>query len=118
MREVKEDVALVAACGLYCGACGAYLKERCNGCAANVKASWCKIRTCCQDAKTKTCAECVQVQDPNDCAKFNNVISKIFSLIFRSDRRACVMQIKKAGLGGHARTMTELRRQSLKKGSA
>jgi len=34
MKEIIADEKLVAKCGLYCGACGAYLKGRCPGCAA------------------------------------------------------------------------------------
>lgn len=116
MREIKEDIALVAYCGLYCGACGAYLKERCNGCSKNEKASWCKIRTCCKNKNITTCAECNEVTDPNDCKKFNNIIAKIFAFLFRSDRRACILQIKKLGAAGHAKRMAELRKQSLKRG--
>ncbi len=35
MRTIQEDVELVAHCGLYCGACKAYLKEKCDGCHRN-----------------------------------------------------------------------------------
>ena len=37
MKEIKENVGLVAYCGLYCGACKAYLKEKCSGCLNNEK---------------------------------------------------------------------------------
>ena len=47
MKEIISDPKLVAFCGLYCGACKAYLKERCPGCHDNEKATWCKVRTCC-----------------------------------------------------------------------
>jgi hypothetical protein len=40
MKEVLVNKDLVAHCGLYCGACGAYLKGRCPGCHENVKAGW------------------------------------------------------------------------------
>lgn len=39
MKQVVADPNLVAYCGLYCGACGAYLKERCPGCHSNAKAT-------------------------------------------------------------------------------
>jgi len=47
MREIVKDKEMVAYCGLYCGACPQYLKEKCEGCMKNVKATWCKIRKCC-----------------------------------------------------------------------
>lgn len=113
MPETRVDESLVAYCGLYCAACGAYLKGRCPGCHDNVKAGWCKIRSCCIEARRSSCADCPDFADPNDCAKFNNFISKIFGLVFRSDRRACIMQIKEKGLRGHAEAMAALGRQSL-----
>ena len=43
MKEIVADPKLVAYCGLYCGACGAYLRGRCPGCIENYKATWCKV---------------------------------------------------------------------------
>jgi hypothetical protein len=105
MREVKADTALVAYCGLYCGACGAYLKEKCQGCHENEKASWCKIRLCVKDKGILSCAECKDFSDPKECKKFNNLMSKLFGLLFKSDRAACIKQIKALGLEGHSKKM-------------
>ena len=113
MRQVINDVNLVAYCGLYCGACGAYLRERCPGCAENTKAGWCKIRLCCIENGYKTCVECIEFPDVSDCKKFNNFISKIFALIFRSNRKACIEQIRQKGPEGHAGIMANLGKQSL-----
>ncbi len=118
MREIRENIELVAYCGLYCGACGSYLKEKCNGCYKNEKATWCKIRLCCKDKNITTCAECIEYTNPKDCKKFNNIISKIFALIFNSDRTACIAQIKKSGKSEHAKRMTESKSQTIKKGHA
>jgi hypothetical protein len=115
MREIQENTGLVAFCGLYCGACGAFLKEKCNGCSKNEKAAWCKIRICCKDKNIITCAECDEYTNPKDCKKFNNMMSKIFAMLFKSDRAACIAQIKKIGTSGHAKRMTELRKHSLTK---
>lgn len=117
MKEIKENVDLVAFCGLYCGACGRYLKEKCNGCCKNEKATWCSIRICCKGKKITTCAECSEYTNPNDCRKFNNIMSKLFAMLFKSDRAACIAQIKKAGTAGHAKRMTELKKHTIKKGS-
>jgi len=114
VKEIVADTGLVAYCGLYCGACGSYLKDRCPGCHKNEKATWCKVRSCCREAGYTSCAECKTLSDPRDCKKFNNVISKTIGFILRSDRRACIMQIRGKGLKGHAEDMTIQRRQSIR----
>lgn len=113
MRQIANNANLVAFCGLYCGSCWAYLRERCPGCKDNVKATWCKIRTCCLDKNYKSCADCTDFNDVKDCRKFNNAISKLFALIFRSNRKACIQQIRDKGLNGHAEIMTLLKKHSL-----
>ena len=115
MKEITSDPALVAYCGLYCGACGAYRKERCPGCHGNEKASWCKVRACCIEHGFASCADCREFPDPNDCRKFNNFISKVFAFIFRSNRAACISQIRQLGVGGHADEMARQKRQSIKR---
>lgn len=116
MSAIVDSPDLVAYCGLYCGACRAHLKGKCGGCLNNAKATWCQIRSCCIDKRIRTCAECPEFAQPRDCAKFNNVVSRIFALIFRSDREACIAQIKRLGVAGHAKAMTEMKRQSLPRG--
>ncbi len=115
MKEIVPDPQMVAYCGLYCGACKRYLNEKCSGCHDNVKASWCKIRSCNLENGYASCTECTEFQSPNDCRKFNNFISKIFGFVFKSDRAACIKQIKNIGITAHAEKMSELKMQSLKK---
>jgi hypothetical protein len=117
MKEIVSSPDLVAYCGLYCGACGAYLRDRCPGCHQNEKATWCKVRTCCGQNHYASCAECQEFPDPRDCKKFNNVISKIFGLIFRSDRAACIRQIQEKGIQGHAEIMAGKKKPSIRRGS-
>jgi hypothetical protein len=107
MTEAQAKPELVARCGLYCGACGSYLDGKCQGCGGNSRATWCKVRTCCSDKGIATCAECAEFPDPRACGKFNNFISKVFGLVFRSDRAACIDQIRQLGLDGHAKAMAE-----------
>ena len=114
MKEIVADVALVAPCGLYCGACGSYLKDRCLGCRKNEKATWCKVRTCCREAGHSSCADCTTFPDPKDCKKFNNFFSKAIGFVFRSDRRACIMQIRKKGLQGYAEDMALRKRRTIR----
>lgn len=54
-----------------------------------------------------SCADCREYTSPMDCKKYNNVISKLFGLLFRSDRAACIRQIKELGIDGHAECMAE-----------
>jgi hypothetical protein len=113
MREITEDTNLVAYCGLYCGACRQYLREKCPGCMENIKATWCKLRTCCKDKNYRSCAECTGFKDVNECKKFNNILSKVFALLFRSNRKACIQQIQEKGISVHTEIMTRLNKPSL-----
>jgi hypothetical protein len=62
-----------------------------------------------------SCAECKQFEDPMKCKKFNNVMSKIFAFIFRSNRAACINQIRENGIEKHADTMAKSGHQSIKR---
>ena len=115
MPEIQVDAGLVARCGLYCGACRSYLKGRCKGCSENVKATWCAIRSCCAEREIATCAECADFSDPRDCRKFDNLISRLFGLVIRSDRAACMDQVREHGLEGHAAAMAALGRPSIRR---
>jgi len=113
MKPIVSDPQLVAYCGLYCGACRAYLKGRCPGCHQNAKATWCKVRSCCIEHQYASCADCAEFAEASDCRKFNNLISKLFGLIFRSDRAACIRQIRRVGIQAHADDMAANERQSM-----
>ena len=115
MSLSESDVEMVAYCGLYCAACGAHTKGRCPGCHENAKATWCKVRTCCMENEYASCAECGEFDDPMQCKKYNNIFAKVFGFIFRSDRAACIRQIKKEGIEGHAKLMAESGRQSIRR---
>lgn len=114
MKEIVADSSLVAFCGLYCGACGFYLKGKCPGCEKNEKASWCKIRKCCMEQKITTCAECKEFQDPMQCKKFNNLVSKLFAFVFKSDRAGCLSQIRSIGLHEYAKKMATSKQATVK----
>lgn len=115
MKEIVSDPKLVAFCGLYCGACRSYLKGNCLGCHNNQKAAWCKVRSCCAGHQYGSCADCTQFPDPKACTAFNNPIAKLFGLIFRSDRAACIRQIREIGIQGHADTMASLKQQTIRR---
>ena len=115
MKDVIASPDLVAFCGLCCGACGSYRKERCNGCAKNDKASWCKVRSCCKEHGYASCADCTEFSDPQRCRKFNNLMSRVIGFVLRSDRSACIAQIKKLGVEGHATLMAREKKQTIKR---
>jgi hypothetical protein len=115
MKEITADTSLVACCGLYCGACGSYLKGKCPGCAKNEKASWCKVRSCCSANTYASCADCTLVPDLMDCGKFNNFISKIFAVVMRSNRPACIRAIKRDGREAFARDMAGKKIMTIKR---
>lgn len=115
MKDIVSNVELVAYCGLYFGACGFYLRDRCPGCHDNNKASWCKVRICCLEHSYSSCADCGEFENPGECKKYNNLVSKIVGFVLRSDRAACVMQIKKMGIQGHADLMARQKKQTIKR---
>ncbi len=115
MPEITADPNLIAYCGLYCGACGAYLKGKCPGCKKNDKAAWCQVRACNREYQYASCADCKQVGAFAECGKLNNFMSKIFAFLFRSDRPAGLAMIRQKGYPAFARHMAENKLQSLKK---
>ena len=113
MKDVVVDEALVACCGLYCGACPSHHKGRCPGCRGNVKATWCKVRTCVTAKGTASCAECTEFPDAKSCAKFNNVISRVIGFFLNSDRGACIARIREVGRPAFAAEMAAKRKHHL-----
>ena len=113
MRPIVADEKLIAACGLYCGACRSYLRGRCPGCQANEKAKWCSVRSCCLQRGYKSCADCAEFAKVEDCKKYNNWIARAFGFIFRSNRAACIALIREQGYPSFAADMAGKKRQSL-----
>ena len=113
MKEMTNNSQQIAACGLYCGACKKFLKGKCPGCKENDKASWCKIRKCCQEKGFHTCAECDK--DVKECKIHNNFVGKIFSFLFNSDRAACIRYIRENGENAFAEKMTKDQQMTIKR---
>jgi hypothetical protein len=109
------DIKLIAKCGLYCGSCAKYKSTKCPGCSDNVRATWCKIRSCNLENNYLSCADCMEFANPNDCKKFNNLISKVFAFVFKSDRPACIASIKDMGYESFAAYMDKNGWQSIKR---
>ena len=115
MREVTVDENLIAACGLYCGACRRYLRGGCPGCRDNKKASWCKVRSCCRDHGYRSCADCTEFADVMACKKYNNWIARVFGFVFRSNRAACIGLIRQQGYPAFAADMAANQRQTIRR---
>ncbi len=113
MKNIEANKELIAACGLYCGACRKYLSDKCSGCHANEKAAWCKIRSCVKSQGFHTCAECPK--DVSECKIYSNFIGKVFAFLFRSDRPACIRYIKEHGEQAFAEEMTKRKCQTIKR---
>lgn len=113
MKSIQANKRLIAACGLYCGACRKYLSEKCPGCNMNDKATWCRIRSCVLSRGFHTCAECSG--NVTECKKYSNLIGKIFALLFRSDRPACIRYIRDHGEDAFAKEMAARKSQTIKK---
>jgi hypothetical protein len=110
--EIVSNKNQIAYCGLYCGACRSFLNKKCPGCHENEKASWCKIRECCKENNFQSCADCDKIE-LKDCKKFNNWISKVFGIVFDSDRAACINRIKEIGYDDFGLEMTSSKRQTI-----
>lgn len=115
MREPVKDTNLIAYCGLYCGSCRSYLKERCPGCRESKKLGWCKIRTCCMEQSYKSCADCTTYIKLPECKKLNNLIAKFFALVFKSNRFGSLELIRAKGYDEYAREMTEKKTMTVEK---
>ncbi len=115
-KEIKKSEELISACGLYCGSCKAYQKEKCSGCAEKENATWCKIRICCKESGIKNCSECEKYENVMECSYFNTLFANLFAFVFRSDRTANIELLKK-GTEIYIDFMSDNGLVSLKKGS-
>ena len=97
----------VAACGLYCQNCRKFVKGNCPGCATfeeDKVPGWCKVRPCVIEKGYSTCAECA---DWRECKVRDNFMTKLFGLIFRSNKTAMLTYIETNGLEKYAELMSE-----------
>ncbi len=62
-----------------------------------------------------SCADCKDYSDPMACKKFNNFMSKIFAVIFKSDRAAGIAKIRESGYEEFATFMATHQLQSIKR---
>lgn len=114
MNTIKSNKENIAYCGLYCGSCRSFLKNKCPGCLKNEKATWCTIRKCCISNKIRTCAECKENNIEN-CKDYNNIFSKVIQFISRTDRKKCIEMINKKDAKHFADHMSKNKLVSIKK---
>jgi hypothetical protein len=114
-KEIVQNISLIAACGLYCGACGSYTKGRCPGCKENTKASWCKVRSCCIEKSIDNCSQCTEYENPQDCGKYNSLISNLIGFVTGTKRSLNIEAIKQKGSEGFVAFMSEKKWQSIPK---
>jgi hypothetical protein len=115
MKEIIADAQLVSRCGLYCGACKSYLKEKCPGCTDNEKATWCKVRTCTLEKNIAHCGAC-EIDDLFSCKKLDNPISKVIGFLTRADKERTMNYLKINGAQKYAKEMTTRKKMFFKKG--
>jgi hypothetical protein len=90
----------IAACGLFCTNCSKFQRGRCQGCQTAPAFSRCSARACCAEKNITGCWECRDFAAPADyrtCPHLNNLIAKVFALIFRSDRPGSLALLRDHG---------------------
>jgi hypothetical protein len=95
---VQESSAELAYCGLVCSNCGAMRHGNCQGChSPKPMHSRCLVKKCAMAKDISCCAECKEFPELRDCRKLNNFVSKIFGVIFRSNRIGNLETIRDVG---------------------
>ena len=95
----KLDNFVVAYCGLACSNCGMYRKDKCAGChSVKPMNRNCKMKACAIEHGYITCADCQDFENLKDCRKLNNIVSKFFGFIFRTNRIGNLDLIREVGL--------------------
>lgn len=91
----------LAYCGLVCSSCGAKRSGKCQGChSPKPMHSRCLVKKCAMEKGLVCCADCRDFGNLRECRKLNNWISKLFGLIFRSDRIGNLETIRDVGTTG------------------
>ncbi|MFC1567009.1 DUF3795 domain-containing protein [bacterium] len=101
----EPNKEMIAYCGLYCAACKRHTKNGCEGCRLTYKTDWCKVKQCNIQNNTFSCADCDKFENVNECPKFNSVFSKVFSFIFKSNRKSNIDYIRDNGYEAYAAYM-------------
>lgn len=96
---VEMEEFIVAYCGLACTNCGMYKKGKCAGCHSDKPMNRnCAMKACAIEHQYSTCADCTEFKNLKECRKLNNLVSKFFGFIFRTDRIGNLDRIRANGL--------------------
>lgn len=104
----------IAACGLYCGACRKFRQGKVPRLPGQCQSELVQNPQCCHAHHYSSCADCTLIP-LEACKKFYNPIAKIFALVFRSDRPACIRRIREIGYDRYASEMNLSGRQTIRK---
>lgn len=108
---MAEYIHCIAACGLFCCECRKFRSGKCPGCKGKESVTWCKIRKCSTTRGFNTCAECDL--DVTACKTHDNLVGRLFALVFNSDRAACIHYIQRNGEELYALKMKRDHRMSM-----
>jgi len=56
------------------------------------------MKACAMERGYVICADCIDFENLKDCRKLNNIVSKFFGFIFRTDRIGNLNRIREVGL--------------------
>ena len=115
MKQINADKQLISYCGLYCGCCKSYLKDKCPGCRQNGKYKKCKMKPCCIENEYISCADCTEFTNVMECKKFTNRLWNLLEFIFRTQRVDCIRLIKEKGYEEYANFMAKNKIMVMKK---
>ena len=98
MSENSQEM-IIAYCGLACSNCVMYRKGKCAGCHSKRPMNRdCKMKACAMERKYRTCATCSEFKELEECRKLNNLVSRFFGFIFRTNRIRNLYRIREIGL--------------------
>jgi hypothetical protein len=115
VKKIIVDNELISYCGLYCGSCKNYLKEKCPGCRTSGKYQKCKMRPCCLKNNLTSCADCKDFKNVLECKKYTNKLWNFLEFVFRTKRSACIELIREKGYDEFAQYMAEKKLTVLKR---
>lgn len=114
-QDIIFDENLVTMCGLYCGACPRFLKNKCKGCREKDHfPSYCDIKPCAIEHNIDTCAQCPEYSDVRLCKTFNPFLIKVGEFITGTSRARGIDMIRTSGKTAFAQYMVDNRFVSIK----
>jgi hypothetical protein len=89
----------LAYCGLVCLQCGAFTRGRCKGChSPKPMHSKSLVKKYAVEKSIVSCEECQDYANLRNCKRLDNLVSKLFGFIFRSNRIVNLARIREVGV--------------------